>query len=51
MVSAGSSGHSLGMDKKTRLVEMEVAACVIALAIIAFTLMLGHFLWLSMVRR
>ena len=41
----------LAMDNKTRLIEAEVAACVVALAIIAFCLMLGHTLWFNLVRR
>jgi len=35
------------MDNKTWLVEMEVAACFVAAAIVAFTLMLGNTLWNS----
>ena len=35
------------MDNKTWLVEMEVAACLVAVAIVAFTLMLGNTLWKS----
>jgi len=41
----------LGMDNKTWLVEVEVAVCILAGAIVAFTLMMGHTLWLSMVRK
>jgi hypothetical protein len=37
------------MNDKTRLVEMEVAACFLALAIAAFILMAGHLLWLRLV--
>jgi hypothetical protein len=33
------------MDHKTRLVEMEVAVCYLAAAMVAFALMLGHGLW------
>ena len=36
------------MDNRTWLVEAEVAACVLAGAIIAFTLMVGHTLWKTM---
>jgi hypothetical protein len=35
------------MDNKTWLVEMEVAACYVAVAIVALTLMLGNTLWKS----
>jgi hypothetical protein len=42
----------LGMDNKTWLVEVEVAACLLAGAIVAFTLMMvGHTLWISMARK
>ena len=37
----------LAMDKKTWFVEMEVAACYVAVAIVALTLMLGNTLWKS----
>jgi len=37
----------LEMDNKTWLVEMEVAACLVAAAIAAFALMLGDTLWKS----
>ena len=37
----------LVMDNKTWLVEMEVAACFVAVAIVAFALMLGNTLWKS----
>ena len=37
----------LAMDNKTWLVEMEVAVCFVAVAIVAFTLMLGNTLWKS----
>ncbi len=33
------------MDKKTWLLEMEVAACFVAAALVAFALMLGNTLW------
>jgi len=36
------------MDKKTWLVEAEFAACLLAAAIVALTLMVGHSLWRSM---
>ena len=36
------------MDNKTWLVEVAVAACLTALAMIAFTLMVGHTLWKQM---
>jgi hypothetical protein len=37
----------LVMNNKIGLVEMEVAACFVAIAIVALTLMLGHTLWKS----
>ena len=37
----------LAMDNKTWFVEMEVAACLVAIAFLAFTLMLGNILWKS----
>jgi hypothetical protein len=37
------------MDNKTRLVEVEILACVVVLATLAFTLMVGHALWKRMV--
>jgi len=36
------------MDHKTWLVEAEFAACLVAVAIVAFTLMVGHSLWKTM---
>jgi hypothetical protein len=38
----------LVMDQKTWLIEVELAACILAGAIVALTLMLGHSLWKSM---
>jgi hypothetical protein len=35
------------MDYKTWFVELEVAACFVAFAILAFSLMLGNTLWKS----
>jgi hypothetical protein len=40
-------GMMLFMDYKTWFVEMEVAACFVAFAILAFSLMLGNTLWKS----
>jgi len=40
----------LVMDIKNWLVEVEVAACLSAGAIVALTLMLGHTLWMSLSR-
>jgi hypothetical protein len=39
------------MDNKTWLVEVEVAACILAVAIVALTLMVGHTLWMSLARK
>ncbi len=36
------------MDKKTWLIEVEVAVCLLAGAFIALTLMVGHSLWKSL---
>ena len=38
------------MDNKTRLIEAEFAAYLVAAAIVAFTLMVGHTMWSSMAR-
>jgi uncharacterized membrane protein len=38
----------MAMNNKTWLIEVEVAACTMAGAIVAFTLMLGHTLWKSL---
>ncbi len=35
----------MAMDNKTWIVEVAVAACFVAFAIVAFTLMLGNTLW------
>jgi len=39
------SGHDYGMDHKMWLIELEVAACLAAMALLAFTLMVGYALW------
>jgi hypothetical protein len=39
------------MENKTWLIEMEVAACLMAVAILAFTLMVGHTLWMILARK
>jgi hypothetical protein len=39
------------MDNKTWLVEVAVVACVLAGAMVAFTLMTGHTLWLNLSRK
>jgi hypothetical protein len=38
----------LAMDQKTWRIELAVAACILAVAVVAFTLMLGHSLCKSM---
>ena len=38
----------LGMDTKTWFFEMEFALCLMALAFVAFTLMVGQSMWRSM---
>jgi predicted Co/Zn/Cd cation transporter (cation efflux family) len=40
----------LHMDNKKWLIEAEFAACLVAAAIVAFTLMVGHTMWRSMAR-
>jgi hypothetical protein len=37
------------VNKKTWLVEAEFAACLLAVAFVAFTLMVGQSLWRSMI--
>jgi hypothetical protein len=39
------------MDNKTWLLEVEVAACILAGAIVAFSLMLGNTLWMGLARK
>jgi hypothetical protein len=39
------------MKNKTWLIEVEFAACLMAVAIVAVTLMIGHTLWLSLARK
>jgi hypothetical protein len=41
----------LVMDNKTWLVEVEVVACILAGAIVALTLMVGHSLWMCLARK
>jgi hypothetical protein len=36
------------MDNKIRLVEVEVVACLMAAAIVAFALMVGQALWIRL---
>jgi len=38
------------MDHKAWLIEAEFAACLVAAAMVAFTLMVGHTLWRSVAR-
>lgn len=40
----------LDMDHKSWLIEAEFAAYLVAVAIVAFTLMVGHTMWKSMAR-
>jgi predicted Co/Zn/Cd cation transporter (cation efflux family) len=40
----------LAMDNKSWLVEAEFAACLFAMAVVAFTLMVGHTMWRAMAR-
>ena len=44
------SGDAQYMDNETRLIEAEFAAYLVAAAIVAFTLMVGHTMWKSMSR-
>jgi hypothetical protein len=36
------------MDHRTWLIELAVAACILAGAVVAFTLMVGNTLWKTM---
>ena len=40
----------LDMNNKTWFIEAEFVACLLAVAIVAFTLMVGHTMWRSMAR-
>jgi hypothetical protein len=40
-----------GMHYKTWLIEVEVAGCILAGAIVAFGLMVGHSLWKNLVHK
>jgi hypothetical protein len=52
MVLAGPWGKMFSdMKNETWLVEVEFAACLMAVAIVAFTLMMGHTLWTSLARK
>jgi hypothetical protein len=52
MAPAGPWGKMLSdMKNKTWLIEAELAACLMAVAIVAFTLMMGHSLWMSLARK
>ncbi len=48
MADARFSGDTLGMNNKTWLVEAEFLVCVVAVATIAFTLMVGNAIWKRM---
>jgi hypothetical protein len=39
------------MNNRKWLIEVEFAACLVAVAIIAFTLMMGHTLWMNLARK
>jgi hypothetical protein len=39
------------VKNKTWLIEVEAGACLMAVAIVAFSLMLGHTLWMSLARK
>jgi hypothetical protein len=39
------------MKNNTSLIELEVAACLMVVAIVAATLMLGHTVWTSVARK
>jgi hypothetical protein len=52
MALAGPWGKMFSdMKNKTWLVEVELAACLMAVAAVAFTLMMGHTLWLGLARK
>jgi hypothetical protein len=39
------------MENKMRLIDLQMAVCLLAAAIVAFTLMMGHALWLGLARK
>jgi len=47
----GWQGMLMVMVNKTWFVEVAVAVCILAGAIVAFTLMAGHTLWTSLAPR
>jgi hypothetical protein len=51
MAPSGPWGKLLSdMNHRTWLIEVEFAACLVAVAIVAFTLMMGHTLWMNLAR-
>jgi hypothetical protein len=52
MASVGPWGKLLSdMKNNMWLIEAELAACLMAAAVVAFTLMMGHTLWMSLARK
>jgi hypothetical protein len=39
------------MVNKMRLIELEMAACLLAALAVVFTLMMGHALWMGLARK
>jgi hypothetical protein len=48
MADAGLPGDTRTMDNKKWLFEVEFLACAVAMATVAFTLMVGNALWKRM---
>jgi hypothetical protein len=51
MAPASRIGDASGMNTKTWPIEVAIAACLMAWAFAAFTLLLGQSLWLSQARK
>jgi len=51
MAPASRIGDASGMNTKTWPIEVAIAACLMAWAFAAFTLLLGQSLWLSLARK
>jgi hypothetical protein len=39
------------MENKMRLIDLQMAVCLAAALAVAFTLMMGHALWLGLLRK
>lgn len=45
------TGEWQNMKNETWLTELEFAACLMAVAVVAVALMVGHTLWMSLARK